>query len=389
MDLLLSDARVVTPVGILDPGWVRVRGSAIDAIGSGAPPLVDEQRSLAGRWIVPGFIDLHVHGGGGASMLTRDPAEVVAAAAFHASHGTTRIMASLVSAPLDATLAGLAAVRDATNDRGAGRPVVLGSHLEGPFINPDRGGAHDPDCLLAPDVATFARMLEAADGTLRVITIAPELPGAPDLIRQAVAAGVIVALGHSEADRATAEEAFDLGASLVTHLFNAMRPIDHRAPVLATSALTRAGVSSELIVDGIHLHDDIARLALAAAPGRVALVTDALPAAGLGDGEHVLGTRGVTIRHGVARMSGTTTLAGSTLTMDRAFRRVVADLGLSPHEASDASSGVPARVLGLGDVTGALAAGRDADLVVLDDALEVAGVMVRGEWTASGRLFNP
>ncbi len=389
MGVVLTDARVVVPGGVLDPGWVHVDGSRIAAVGSARPPVTDASRSIAGRWIVPGFIDLHAHGGGGSSMLSGDPSEIAAAAAFHADHGTTRIVASLVSAPLDETLMALAAIREASRDPGPGRAIVAGSHLEGPFINPARAGAHDPAHLLAPDIATFERLLGAADTTLRVITIAPELPGGLDLVRRAAGSGVVVAIGHSVADQEVATAAFDAGASLVTHLFNAMPGIDHRVPGLATTALLRGDVTCELINDGVHLHDDTARLALAAAgAARVALVTDAIPAAGLPDGTHRLGSAEIEVREGVARMAGSATLAGSTLTMDRSFRRAVHELGLSPVDVSQSASSTPARVLGIDDTTGSIAAGLAADLVVLDEELRVEAVMIGGEWTSSGRLFD-
>ncbi len=389
MDLLLSNARVVTPGGVLDPGWVSVRGTKITALGEGPIPEAGEQRSVDGRWIVPGFIDLHVHGGGGASLLSNDPAELRAAAEFHASHGTAGLLASIVSAPPEELLDGLAAVRDLVRAGDSARSTVAGSHLEGPFLSPNRAGAHDPAHLLAPDAALLDRMLETADGTLRVITLAPELPGALDLVRRAVAAGVVVALGHSDADRATVSAAFDAGASLVTHLFNAMRPLDHRDPGLATTALVRPDVVCEVINDGVHLHDDTARLAFRAAGAeRIALVTDAISAAGLGNGAHRLGSATVDVNDGVARISGTNTLAGSTLTMDRALRRAVRDLDLPIGEAVRAAATTPARVLGEQDARGSIAPGLAADLVVLDDTLEIAAVMLGGEWISSGRLFD-
>ncbi|MCV0403729.1 MAG: N-acetylglucosamine-6-phosphate deacetylase [Chloroflexi bacterium] len=390
MDVLLTDARIVAPAGVIDGGWLRASGGRIAGLGPGEPGAdAADAVQLARRWVVPGFVDLHVHGGGGSSMLSADPDEIAAAAAFHASHGTTRTLASLVSASLDETLAGLAAVRDAARASGAGSGTIVGSHLEGPFINPARAGAHDRRHLRDPDPSTFDRMLEAADGTLRVITLAPELPGGLDLVRRAVDAGVVVALGHSEAGRDVAAAAFDAGATLVTHLFNAMPPIDHRAPGLATTALLRADASCELINDGVHLHDDTSRLAFAAVgPERIALVTDAIPATGLGDGRHRLGPAEIEIRDGVARLAGSTTLAGSTLTMDAAFRRAAMDLGLGAAAASTAASATASRVLGIDEDVGALVAGLAADLVVLDDELRVEAVMIGGEWTRSGRLFD-
>jgi N-acetylglucosamine-6-phosphate deacetylase len=386
MGMLMTGGRVVTPDGVLDPGWIRLEGATIAEIGTstrgetGADAL-----ELAGRWVVPGFIDLHCHGGGGHSMLSADPAEIRATVSFHRAHGTTRTLASLVTAPIEELLAGLAAVRQAMeSDDG-----IAGAHLEGPFLSPSRAGAHDPRHLLPPDPATFDRLLDAAGGALRVITVAPELPGAMDLVRMAVEAGVVVAIGHSDADYGQAMEAFDAGATLVTHLFNAMRPWHHRQPSLVGAALARPTVACELINDGFHLHDATVTTAMrAAGSDRVAFITDAIPATGLGDGVHRLGPATVRVSAGAARLGDGYTLAGSTLTMDAALRRSGRDQRTPMESIAEACSTTPARVLGIGDTVGSIAPGLAADLVVLSDALEVEAVMVAGEWTGSGRLFN-
>jgi len=386
--MLLTDARVVTPAGVREAGWVRILGDRISEVGSGPVPRdAVERHELPGRWVVPGFIDLHVHGGGGHAMLSSDPTEIRSAASFHRSHGTTCCLASIVSAPFEEMLAGVAAVRDVVRIGTTSDGQIMGSHLEGPFLNPRRGGAHDPRHLLAPDPAAFDRLLDAADGTLRVITIAPELPGGLDLVRQAVAAGVIVAVGHSDANHAQAIAAFEAGALLVTHLFNGMRPFHHRQPGLVGAALTDPGVVCEIINDGVHLHDATARLAFEAAGSRrIALVTDAIAAAGAGDGEFQLGAGTVLVRDGEVRLAGGETLAGSTLTMDVAVRRAVRRLGLPITAAVEAASATPARLLGIGDRVGSIEAGYQADLVVLSDDLEVEAVMVAGEWVTSARL---
>lgn len=382
--LVLADARVVTPTGVLEGGWVRVDGDRIAEVGAGVPPDDGaERRALGGAWVVPGFVDLHVHGGGGHSMLSGDSVEILAAAAFHREHGTTRTLASIVTAPLDDMLDALRAVREV-----AGEDHVLGAHLEGPFLNPDRGGAHDRRHLLAPDAAAFDRLVAAADGRLRAVTFAPELPSGLDLVRRAVDAGVVVALGHSDADHAQAAAAFDAGARLVTHLFNGMRPWHHREPGLAGAALERADVVCELINDGVHLHDATARIAFAAAAGRIALVTDAIAAAGSGDGSYRLGPAAVEVRDGAVRLSDGETLAGSTLTMDQALKRAVRDLGVPIEAAVEAASTTPARLLGIADRVGSIEAGKQADLVILDEDLEVGAVMAGGGWIVSGRLFH-
>jgi N-acetylglucosamine-6-phosphate deacetylase len=367
--MLLADARVVTPDGVLDPGWVLVEGDRIAGVGAGAAPDGGERIALDGRHVLPGFVDLHVHGGGGHSVQSADADEIRAAVAFHRSHGTTSLVVSVMTAPLDEMLATLRSVAELMGESG-----VLGSHLEGPFLNPIRAGAHDQRDLLAPDVATFERLRAAAGDAVRVVTVAPELPGGMDLLAHVVASGAVGAVGHSDAGHDAAVAAFDAGATLVTHLFNGMRPWQHREPGLAGAALGHPSVTCELINDGVHLHDATARIAFAAAPGRVALVTDATEAAGSTDE--------------APRLADGVTLAGSALTMARAVRRAVLELGLPISAAAAAAATVPARVLGLGDRIGSVRSGLAADLVVLDDGLGVEAVMAAGRWITSGRLFH-
>ena len=374
---VLAGAHVVTPAGVIEGGWLRVDGPTIAEVGAGPPPRAGGPR-LDGRWVLPGFVDLHVHGGGGASMLTREPDEVVAAAAFHQAHGTTTTLASLVTAPVEVMAAAAAAVATVVERGDTG---VVGSHLEGPFLSNARCGAQDPRYVLDPDPDVLAALFTAGRGTVRVVTLAPERPGGLDLVRATVAAGAIAAVGHTDATCAEADAAIAAGASLATHVCNAMRPLHHREPGAAGAALRAPGVVCEVINDGAHLHDAmVATIFAAAGPERVALVTDAIPAAGSGDGLHRLGDRTIEIRDGVARLSPGGALAGSTLTMDVAVRRAVRDVGVSIVAAAAAAATTPARALGLGGTTGSLAAGLAADLAVLDDDLRVVAVMARGRW---------
>lgn len=381
--MLLTDARVVAPAGVLDSGWIHIEGGLISAVGGESAPADDDRWSLEGRFVVPGFIDLHVHGGGGHSMQSADPDEILAAATFHLAHGTTQTLVSIVTAPLEETTAALRAVASL-----AGTGTIVGAHLEGPFLNPVRAGAHDARHLLAPDGPTSDRLMAAADGALRVVTVAPELPGGLDLVRRVVAAGGVAAIGHSDADHAEAMAAFDAGASLVTHLFNGMRPWHHRDPGLAGAALERPDIAFELINDGIHLHDASARLAFAAAPGRVALVTDATALAGAAGRRHRLGAGEIQVQDGAPRLVDGDTLAGSTLTMDRALARAVNELGVPIGAAVEAASTTPARILGIGNRVGSIEPGKKADLVVLAGDLRVEAVMAGGRWITSGRLFH-
>jgi N-acetylglucosamine-6-phosphate deacetylase len=379
---LLTGGRVVTPAGVLSPGWIRVTGSVIDAVGPGAP---DEQRSsglpatsLRGQWVLPGFVDMHVHGGGGTSFTQGTADDARRAAGFHLRHGSTTIVASLVTAPLGgleartAMLAGLAR-----------EDVIVGLHLEGPFLSAARCGAQDPRYMIAPDVAAFERLHAAADGWLRVITVAPELLGATALIKAAAQAGVIAAVGHTDATADITSAAVDAGASHATHVFNGMRPLHHREPGPVGALLDRDEVSCEVIADGVHLHDTAIRLvARAAGPGRLVLITDAMAAAGMPDGHYRLGSMRVDVAGGVARLAADAepgAISGSTATMAGVVRHAIA-AGLPVTDAAAAASTTPARVLGLGDRTGALRAGLDADLVVCDEEFGLRAVMRHGEW---------
>jgi N-acetylglucosamine-6-phosphate deacetylase len=367
MITLLTGARVATPARVLDPGWVEVAGDRIAAVGLGGTP--------TGLTVIPGFVDIHVHGGGGASFLTSDPDEAARAVAFHRRRGTTSTLASLVTAPLDTLERQLSALADLCADG-----LIAGIHLEGPWLSNVRRGAHDPAFLCPPALPEVRRLLTAGGSALRVVTLAPELDGGLDAVRAVAAAGAVAAVGHTDATYEMARASIDAGARLCTHLFNGMRPVHHREPGPVVALLEDDRVAVELINDGTHLHPAIVRAVVAAAgPGRVALVTDAIAGAGMGDGEYELGGLRVQVGGGVARLASTGSIAGSTLTMDAAFRRAVTDVGLPLEVAARLTSATPARVLGLGDV-GAIEPGRRADLVVLDEEFDVVAVMARGVW---------
>ena len=370
---VLRGARVVTPDGVLEDGWVQLDGARIAAVGDGAAPAGDAV-DLGGAWLLPGFVDLHMHGGGGHDA-GRSPDELVAAVAFHAAHGTTRTLVSLVTAPLETLVQQLGWIADAVE---AGTRGVIGAHLEGPFLSHARCGAQNPDHLVPPDLAAFDKLVSAARGTLRCITIAPELPGALPMISRAREEGVIAAMGHSDATYAEARAALDAGVGLATHLFNGMRPMHQREPGIAGAALA-SGIPCEIINDGLHVHPALVEI-VARATDRLVLVTDAIDAAGMGDGEFVLGGQQVVVSGGRALLAGTRQLSGSTLTMDAAVRRSVVDCGLPMTTVARAAATNPAHVLGLADRCGAIARGLDADLVVFDDGLRLQRVMIGGAW---------
>ena len=374
----LTGARIVAADGVIHNGWVTVQGTRIVDIGpaitapvsAGADePVID----LQGAWLLPGFIDLHMHGGGGHDA-SQSPADMSAAVAFHQRHGTTRTLISLVTAPVDELCEQLGWVAELSSTQ------IVGAHLEGPFLAHARCGAQNPAHLLAPHLATLHRLIEAAHGHLATITIAPELPGALDLIAASMAAGVVVAIGHSNATFEQAAAAYAAGAMLTTHLFNAMAPLHHREPGIVGAALESQS-ALEVINDGIHVHPSITAL-VNRVTDRLVLITDAIAAAGAPDGEYRLGDQAVNVTAGEARLVSTAALAGSTLTMDQALRRAVHECAIPIERAVAAASTNPARVLGLSHRAGAIAIGFDADLVVMDDDLCVVQVAKGGRWIA-------
>lgn len=350
-------------------GWLEVVGDRIAAAGTGDPP--GRPAAELGGWVVPGFVDIHAHGGGGGSFDDPDAVDTVLAA--HRSCGTTTMVASLVTASLPdlERRVGALAERVRSGD-------LAGIHLEGPWLAAEFHGAHDPALLRDPTPDDVAALLRAGGGAVRMVTIAPERPGALDAIRYLAAHGCVAAVGHTAADHATTRAAVEAGARGATHLFNAMPPLHHRSPgpVLALWADPR--VTLELVFDGVHVAPELVAFVLAIAPGRVALITDAMAAAGAADGDYPLGGLAVQVRHGVARVAGTDTIAGSTLTLDRAVRNAV-DAGVPLVRAVRAATSVPADHLGLTDV-GRLRTGGRADLVVLDEDRRVSHVMARGVW---------
>lgn len=355
---------------ICRPGWLQTSGGQIAACAGGPPPRPVD-RDFPDCTVVPGFIDMHVHGGGGASYT--DGHGIADAAGFHLRHGTTTTLASLVTASPDELLSGVRALAGATR-----RGVVAGIHLEGPWLSRARCGAHDPNRMRDPDAAEIDAVLAAGDGAIRMVTLAPELPGADDAIGRLRDAGVVVALGHTNATYEQTQHAIALGATVGTHLFNAMPPLHHREPGPVLALLRNPRVTVEIIADGVHLHPEVVHAVIeTAGPDRVAAVTDAIAAAGCDDGAFRLGAKPIDVVSGVARVRGTSTIAGSTATMDQLFGNVAAGAGLAA--AVRTTSATPARALGLERV-GELRAGYDANLVVLDRDLRVEAVMARGEW---------
>ncbi|MDT7787806.1 MAG: N-acetylglucosamine-6-phosphate deacetylase [Pseudonocardiales bacterium] len=373
VDVTLTNGRVVTPGGVLENGWVSVRDGRIAAVGEGAAP-DGPTTDVGGGTIVPGFVDIHCHGGGGDAFTSSDPVKIRKAASAHRKHGTTTMLASLVSRPVPELADQVSALAELVQEG-----VVAGIHLEGPFLSAARCGAHDPAILCPPEQTAVTKLLDAGKGTVRMITVAPELEGAVQAVRQLVDNNVLAAIGHTDATEAQVRPAVDAGATVATHLFNGMRPLHHREPGPIGALLDDERVTVELICDLVHLHPTTVRLAAHhAGLKRTVLITDAIAAAGVGDGVYDVGGLEVRVVDGVPTLAGGASLAGSTLTMDMAFRNAVNSCGLSLVEAVYASSTRGAELLGLD--TGKLQAGCAADIVVLDAELKPRDVMSKGEW---------
>jgi N-acetylglucosamine-6-phosphate deacetylase len=371
---VLAGPRVVTPDGILDDGHLRLSGDVIAEVGSGRP--AGEVETVDGAWIVPGFVDIHTHGGGGYTFTTGDPEQARGAARFHLAHGATTLLASLVTSPPDLMLAATRAYAPLVADG-----LIAGIHFEGPYLSHARCGAQNPNHLREPSTDELSRLLEAGEGGVRMVTIAPELPGALATIEFLVAHGVVAAIGHTDATYEQTLAGIAAGASVGTHVFNGMRPPHHREPGPVFALLGSERVTCEFVADGVHLHDGtLAFATTVTGASRAALITDAMSAAGMPDGGYDLGGQGVTVAGGVARLTDNGSIAGSTLTMDSALRRAVG-AGAPLVDAARMAATTPAAAIGRHDV-GALEPGRRADLVVLDSDLRVLRVMRGGAWVA-------
>lgn len=337
-----------------------------------------------GAVLAPMFLDIHIHGAAGHDVMEATPESLHAVSRFLASRGTGRFLATTVTAPLDATLRsleGLAArLEEAGKPEWAGaRP--LGIHLEGPFLSHSKRGVHPPEFLLAPDVAVFDRMWEAAKGKIRLMTLAPELPGAEELAAHAVARGVRVSVGHSNATAAETHRAISAGAISATHTFNAMRPLDHREPGILGTVLSTDSLYAELICDGIHVDPSLVPVWWRSKGAhRAILVTDAMSAAGMPDGMYTLGGLAVTVANGRASADGV--LAGSVLTLDRAVKNFVAFTGASIENVLPMVTQNPAAMTGLQDDAGSLYAGGPADFVALGKDGQLLASFVGGERAA-------
>lgn len=383
--------QVVMPSGVIPRGCVhfddhgtitdvdvRVDGEA-SACGGEAGACGPNHLDAAGSWILPGFVDQHVHGGGGGDFGAPDGAGHIDALRFHARHGTTSLVATTASATRDtlATLvAALTETRTAQPDDGA---ALLGMHLEGPWISPDQRGAHDLADLRDPDLDELRELAETAAGGIELLTVAPELPGALAFIQSAVDMGIAINVGHTTATHAQVVEAVAAGATGITHTFNAMRGLHHREPGTVGAAMTLPHLWCEAIMDGHHVVAEALQV-LHATVGddRLVLMTDAVAPAGLAPGRHMFQSREVDVADGIVRLAGSDTISGSVLTMDVALRNCITMLGVDVATASAMASGNPARRLGRASQLGELRSGLQADVVMLDADLQVVATLVGG-----------
>ncbi len=382
MRTVLTAERLWDGTGLLDLPVVVIEDGRIASISTrAAGELPGEVRILdfPGATLGPAFFDVHIHGAKGHDVMEATPEALDAMSSFLASRGTGSFLATTMTAPLDATLrslAGLAKLMARPPIAGEARPI--GIHLEGPFLSHAKCGAQPPEHLLAPGISTFDRLFEAAEGRVRLMTLAPELPGAPELAAHATARGVRISLGHSNATAAETRAAIHAGAVSATHTFNAMRPLDHREPGILGTVLTSGALFAEMICDGIHTAPEMVELWWRAkGPERAILMTDAMSAAGMPDGTYQLGGFPVEVAQGRAMVHGV--LAGSVLTLDRALANFLEFTGAPLEQALRLMTVNPAAMTGLSDQAGSVAVGMPANLVAVDGAGKLVGSIVNGE----------
>jgi N-acetylglucosamine-6-phosphate deacetylase len=342
--------------------WLEITNNTISHIEDGVSEKAD---TVIEGILIPGFVDIHCHGGGGAYFSSHDPEDIDRVIEAHKKHGTTSLLASLVSEPIEKLLEQIKRINPYV-----GSSSIKGIHLEGPYLSHARCGAHNPTLLRTPSVKELQRLLDAGQGNISMITLAPELEGALDAIDFLVEEGVVVALGHTEASAHIALEAIDYGATIITHFTNGMPKLGSDAGTITEVALADDRLSLELILDGTHIKKEDTEEILALASHRSILVTDAISAAGGSDGHYKIGELDVDVTKGVARLTSNKSLAGSTLTMDRAFLKLHKDFKVSIEDAVNSSSALPAGEIGMGNV-GEIALGMSADLLELTQTGEV------------------
>ncbi|MEX2415913.1 MAG: N-acetylglucosamine-6-phosphate deacetylase [Paenibacillaceae bacterium] len=395
-ELLFINARIYTPNRTIEQGFLRVNNGIIEEVDTQYKVDIKEASlktgviiiDLEGKHLIPGFIDVHVHGGGGFDVMSGRPEDIDGMCVYHASKGTTTLLATTLTAAPEAIKQALTAIKKAM-DNGTNGASVAGVHLEGPFLNTQRCGAQNPAHICDPSLDALKLYQECSGDTIALITIAPEMPGAMEMIRYAVDQGMTVSIGHSAASFELVRQAVELGASQITHLFNGMNPLHHREPGVPGAGLILDELAVELICDHIHVHPDLIGLVFRAKPSdKVLLITDCISASGLADGLYHLGDLPVIMRDGQVRLQNNDgsvgSLAGSCLTMDMALLNAMKATSASLEALLPTLTINPARQVGLDTHKGSIEVGKDADLVVLDDKYEVVATFVKGRNVYTG-----
>jgi N-acetylglucosamine-6-phosphate deacetylase len=380
---VIRNARIVLPEHVISNGFLEIADGRIVKVAEGEPAsstselIYDAHKAT----ITPGFIDLHVHGGNGGAFTSIDPAEHNLAREFHLKNGTTSMLASTHTTEFSSLLAILKSLSESSKSNKNGSKI-LGIHTEGPFISEHKPGAHVIAQLKTGDLSSIEKVLSAADNFVSMVTVAPEIPGGLEAIKYLSKKNIISSIGHTNATYAQAVEGIKAGARSATHLFNAMSPLAHRDPGAVGAVLDNEDIFAELILDGIHIHEAIFRIALKSkGVDRINLITDATSLAGLADGEYgEVPDRAVTKIGGKIVLSGTDTLAGSALSMNMVYQNAAKFAQLTLSELSKISSLNAAKILGKESEIGSLEVGKLADLVLLDAESKVCATMIEGEW---------
>ena len=383
MTTLIHAGRALTPTTEINDAGILIREEVIEAIGPRSSmnlPAGAQEVRATDKTAIPGFIDVHIHGAGGHDVMEATGAALRSITRKVSTHGTTSLVATTVTASTDDTLRaveGIAAYIGRQHETDESHAEILGIHFEGPFISKERRGVHPAEWIQLPSAETLGRLLQAAAGNGRMLTIAPEVPGATSCIAAAREAGLVVSMGHTDATYEQARAAIARGARNATHVYNAMRPFSHRDPGVIGAVLTSTDVNAELIADGVHVEEAAMKLLLLAkGPAHVILVSDGISATGMPDGKYTLGGIEVSVSGGVCR-NADGMLAGSTLTLDRALRNIVG-LGISLPDAVRTLTLNPASLLGIEFKKGSLRVGAEADILLLDEGLQIANVWARG-----------